>query len=1043
MKIVKKLLNILFTLLISISIFSCEKFNFSISSKTVIATESEVKKEEENNYGDNLTTLTGQVSTLSKYELPIIGDILYGFRVDGIYDYDMKNAKLVVFTHEKSGARAILISNDDEDKSTVIGFNTLTYDNRGIPHVFEHACLGGSAKYPNANTFDEAVSKIYQTFMNAFTMQHATIYPCSSLSDLQLFELYKFYLDGVMNPDVLRDEKNLEREAYRYILNNKNDDLSLSGIVYSEMSANESNINRAAYQSSKETMFEGSFMASETGGVTTDIIKIENKDLIEYHEKYYHPSNMVITLYGDIDYKKYLKYSDEEYLNKFNKIQVDKSDDDYKNQEGFKIKKYDFPVSENDDIDKQSVIVYGVSCENMSAYESGIFDVVLSALSKSDGPIDRRLKEKLPSANFSCDDNLFYPKPFFLIEFTNVDEKDADTIKNLVEDSFAEIINDGIKKDIVDEIADELEIEKEMSKDSHGFSSESANFYVRVFSNNGEDILGDLRYNKGLADIKKAFENGDITKLAEKYLSSNDKCTLVAVVPKKGLLEEKNNAVLNSLKNKKASMTEEEINALILKNKEFDEWNSNQSKNSIINTIKVASISSLDEYRAACYAYEETNEGVHFIRSDIKDAKSSYFNVLFDASGVKYEDIHKLNFISELFLEMPTTHYDGKKLGSEIERYTSAFHAGPSVKYYDGGGYKPYFSFSVRALDNNLNKAFELLEEMMYETKFEDIDKARNIALSCKNGIKQSFNSNPARYTSLMTTVQNDNDYLYENYLNGVEYLKFLSNIEKMSDDEVKTLLTDCKELLLSLYNRSGLVCELISNFDTMKLLKSKLIELSYDFVDEKIKEVDYSEQLIPLKNRIALVCNGTMQYNNVSMPMMKNDIEYNGKHSVLKGILDINILFNEFRAKRSVYGSYSDFNKQRAFIYTYRDPNLKETYSVFKTIPSLLRKIKISDEELDNYKLNAYSKVAYPLTKFSAATIAIEETLTKTKVKRPDRYVGYMRDIKALTTNDLDEMYKLVDELIDKGKFITAGSREQIENNKDMFDEIIYDYVE
>ncbi|MBR3288199.1 MAG: hypothetical protein IKI71_00355, partial [Lachnospiraceae bacterium] len=202
-------------------------------------------------------------------------------------------------------------------------------------------------------------------------------------------------------------------------------------------------------------------------------------------------------------------------------------------------------------------------------------------------------------------------------------------------------------------------------------------------------------------------------------------------------------------------------------------------------------------------------------------------------------------------------------------------------------------------------------------------------------------------------------------------------------------------------------------------------------------------EQLTPLKNRIALVCNGTMQYNNVSMPMMKNDIEYNGKHSVLKGILDINILFNEFRAKRSVYGSYSDFNKQRAFIYTYRDPNLKETYSVFKTIPSLLRNIKISDEELDNYKLNAYSKVAYPLTKFSAATIAIEEALTKTKVKRPDRYVGYMRDIKALTTNDLDEMYKLVDELIDKGKFITAGSREQIENNKDMFDEIIYDYVE
>ena len=73
----------------------------------------------------------------------------------------------------------------------------------------------------------------------------------------------------------------------------------------------------------------------------------------------------------------------------------------------------------------------------------------------------------------------------------------------------------------------------------------------------------------------------------------------------------------------------------------------------------------------------------------------------------------------------------------------------------------------------------------------------------------------------------------------------------------------------------------------------------------------------------------------------------------------------------------------------------------------------------------------------------AIEETLAKTKVKRPDRYVGYMKEIKALTTNDLEDMYQLVDELIDKGKYVTAGNREQIESNKEMFDEIIYDYVQ
>lgn len=1042
MKLLKKISNLIITIVLVLSLFSCAKTELNVNSNSQVATQSETNSKE-SEYGDKLLSLEGDVFTLSKYSLPKVGDKLHGFVVDAIYDYDIRNAKLVLFTHEKSGAKAILISNDDEDKSTVIGFNTLTYDDRGIPHVFEHACLGGSAKYPNANTFDEATNKIYQTFMNAFTMQHATVYPCSSLSDPQLFELYKFYLDGVMNPDVLRDEKNLEREAYRYILNDENDDIALSGIVYSEMSANEGNIGRIAYIDTIKTMFEGSFMASETGGATSDIIKIENKDLIEYHEKYYHPSNMVITLYGDIDYEKYLEYTNGEYLSKFDNSYVDKSDNGYVEQYSFRTKTYDFPVSMNDEIDQKSVIVYGVSCEDMSAYESGLFSVVLSNLAKSDGPIDRRLKEKLPSATYGIDDNLYLPKPFFLVSFSNVNDKDADTIKGIVEDAFEEILNEGIKKEIVDELVDNIEIEKENAKDSHGFASSSSEFYARLFGSNGKDILGNLRYYKAMDDITPAYENGDIKKLVEKYLSNNDKSSLVIVVPKRGLLEEKKEALENSLKSMKENLTKEEINELILKNKDFNEWTDNQTKFSLINKIRVASISSLDEYRANCYAYEENKEGIRFIRSDLKDAKSSYFNILFDASGVKYEDLHKLNFISNLFLEMPTTHYEGKKLGSEVERYTSSLYAGPDITYYDGGGYKPYFSFSVKALDKNLDKVFELLEELMYETKFEDVEIARNVASSTKNNIRQSFNSNPSRQTSFISTVQNDGDYLYDNYLNGVEYLRFLDSIGEMSDEEIRSLLSECKELLFSLYNRYGLVCELISNFDTMKILKSKLIELSYDFNEEKIKEEDYSEHLTPLKDKIALVCTGTMQYNNISMPMLKNGIEYRSRYEVLSGILDINILFNEFRAKRSAYGSYSDFNKQRGLIYTYRDPNLKQSYEVFKTIPSMLRHINMSDDDLDNYKLNAYSKFAYPLTKFNAALTAIEETLTKTKVKRPDRYVGYMKEIKALTTNDLEDMYQLVDELIDKGKYVTAGNRDQIENNKDMFDEIIYDYVQ
>ena len=323
MKKIVRNISLLLSIVATILLCSCVKFNFRINSNINKIEDNNVKLDgstsKNANIGDELISLD-DATTLSKYELPKVGDSLYGFNVKGIYDYSNRNAKVVLFEHEKTSAKAFLISNDDIDKAACIGFNTLAYDDKGVPHVFEHSCLGGSDKYPSANLFTEAVNRTYNTYMNAVTLQNATIYPMSSLSDEQLFSIYKLYLDGVFYPNVLKDKKNLEREAYRYILYDESDDINLSGVVYSEMSGFEGSIDAVAYYNSLKTMFDGSYLGSNTGGDTKEIPNIDIEDLIKFHEKYYHPSNMVLTLYGDIDYKKYLQYTDEEYLSHFDKI---------------------------------------------------------------------------------------------------------------------------------------------------------------------------------------------------------------------------------------------------------------------------------------------------------------------------------------------------------------------------------------------------------------------------------------------------------------------------------------------------------------------------------------------------------------------------------------------------------------------------------------------------------------------------------------------------------------------------------------------------
>ena len=1040
--IIFKKTSIIIAVLFSSILFSCSNVNKIENTNIAVneATKSEIKKDD--SVGDKLVSLERDVYTLSHYELPEVGDELYGFKVNAIYDYSARNAKVVEFSHEKSGATLFLISNNDEDKTAAFGFNTLAFDDKGIPHVFEHACLGGSEKYPNSNLFDEAVNRTYNTFMNAFTMQHATVYPFSSLSDPQLFEIYKFYMDGVLNPNIIRDEKNLEKEAYRYTLYNEKDDLKLNGVVYSEMAGNEAKINDVAYRNSLKTMFNKSYMGVNTGGATSEIPNITHEDLIEFHKKYYSPCNMVIMLYGDIDYKKYLKYADEEYLCKYDKQEIDKSDDNYVKQNEFHIETFDFPVASDSDIDGQTMINYNVICDEMTPYESGLFELVLGALDGSDGPLNKRLKEKLGEADYEIDNALFFPKPYFSINFFNVNSEDADTVKEIVEESFAELVSDGIKQDVLEDAMNYIELELENNKDSHGFANVSSYFYARTFSTNGENLLGFLQCEKAMNELKQNYENGKVKELIDRYLTDNKNSSMNITVPKRGLLEENSLKLKNDLKRLKNGLINDEIKELITKTKEYDKWIEEETKNSMIEVLRVATISELDEYKAKCYAYEEKIEGIDFIRSEIEDIKYNHFNIMFDISNLNTRDAMKLKFIASLLPELPSKNYEGQKLKAALNKYASLNSVGINVNEYYNGGYKPYFEFATSSLDRNLDKVFELLKELMNEMIFEDVSLVRRFASSELKSYKNYAVNSPTSLANDIINVKTNKDAIYSYSISGIKYMEFLKEISSMSDDELREFLKEGESIYKGTYNRQGMICQIIGNFDTAKNIKNRIVEMAYDFKNEKVKNKIDVATISELKKNVATVVNGTVQYNYVAIPLRDDGIDYTAKQAVLSRIIDDKILYQEFRVKRSAYGAYTHVDRLKSYVFTYRDPNLRETYDTIQKLPSYISKIALTEEELDDYKLNAYSSFAYPLTKIDSAIIAVNEILNKTTENRSNRYIRYMKEIKDMKVEDIKELAKDYTKLVKDGFCVTVGGREAIEMNADYFDEVIYDYV-
>lgn len=1055
-RIYKKIISIVLIIISLLTLSSCIRFkiNYSFDYGDLLkkatdffakkdngefsSTTSEITTKDEKN---TKSKIHESVIPLSKYQLPNVGDVIGGFKATSMFDYRERNAKVVVFEHIKTGATCLLISNDDVDKSATFGFNTLAYDDKGLPHVFEHAALAGSKNYNNSNLFFEMVNKTYDTYLNALTMQQSTVYPMGSLSDEQLFSYFKFYIDGVFYPSVLENERILDSEAYRYVLNDKDSNIDMSGIVYSEMAANESNIYAAAHYNTVTTLYPDSFVSFETGGKTSDIPKITLDDLKKFHDKYYHPSNMVMTLYGDIDYKKYLEYADSEYLSNYEKKSIDKNDRLYREIDKYAERTYDFPVSSASDIDNKSVITYALACDGISAYEAGVFSLIIQDLSSDAGCIRTLLNEKLPKANFYIESYLHQEKPYIEFVFDNVNEEDKDIVKEIIEKSFEEEIKYEFDEMTLNSFADIIEMDIELERDSHGFTDYIGDFYEKTFRDNGKDLLGFFEYNKGVADIEEKYNDGTVNKLMDKYLSGNGKSVLVVTKPKRGLLEKNADDRASYLKTMKDNMTDDEISSLIDRTEAYNEWVEDNNKYTLIDKVRVASLSSLEEYKPKCYAYEENVEGVRFIRSDIKDIKYNYINILLDVSSVSYEDTLKLKLLSELLLYMPTTHYPDFELSNEYSLYAYNYGASLMNNVYRNGGYNPYFSFQVMSLDKHIDNIFLLIDETLFETKFDDVEKLKSYVSKAYTDMVTGFNSDPSAYTSTLIAAITNNDYLYNLHINGIDYMNFLHDIMLMDDNEIKELLMDCENLYEEIRDKNGMVCEIISNFDMMSTIKAKVLNLSYKFNHTRKEKIDYN-----LSNKytgnVAIGCDTSVQYNYVVMPLKNNEIDFTSKYYVFNNMINSKILYPEFRVKRSCYGADATAGLDNIYISTYRDPNLKETYDVYDSLIDTIKDIHIDEEELEDYKINAYSSFSCPLTKFGEASIAIDEIFAKWDEKRPERYVRYMREIKETSLKDIEELKSIYIKLISEGQRVAAGSMAKINEAGEMFDEIITDYI-
>ena len=186
---------------------------------------------------------------------------------------------------------------------------------------------------------------------------------------------------------------------------------------------------------SLNALFPDTTYGVESGGNPDFIPTLTYEKFKEFHKKYYHPSNSYIVLYGNCNMEEKLKWLDEEYLSKFDKISIDSEIASQKPFDKITEKTVLYPVSKEQGTENKTLMAYNVALpEKMHLTDITAFDIIVQVLLKSAGaPLKKALLENKIGDVIEGDFDSGVKQPVFSISTKNANESDKEKFIEIIE----------------------------------------------------------------------------------------------------------------------------------------------------------------------------------------------------------------------------------------------------------------------------------------------------------------------------------------------------------------------------------------------------------------------------------------------------------------------------------------------------------------------------------------------------------------------------------------------------------------------------------
>lgn len=876
----------------------------------------------------------------------------------------------LVLRHKKSGARICVISNDDENKVFTIMFRTPPKDSTGVAHIIEHSVLAGSRKFPTKDPFMDLAKGSLNTFLNAFTYPDKTCYPVASCNDKDFANLMDVYMDAVLHPNIYSRPQIFKQEGWHYEINDKDEPITVNGIVYSEMKGVFSSPDDRFSQGTFNSLFPDTIYSVVSGGDPKNIPELTYEDFLEFHRTYYHPSNSYIYLYGDMDIEERLAWLDEAYLKDYDVISVD-SEIGLQAPKGLNEFVDYYPITEDDDSEESTFLSWaGIIGKHDEVEKLLAFDAISNCLFNIPGA---PLREALVSAGIGKDVACYIEKdiiqPFIQVSIRNSEADRLEEFKKIMNTELKKIVENGFDRDSMLGILNRMEFE--YAEADTGYFPKGLGYILTSASNwIYDEKCAFLTLNRsGLyAKFRELLDKGYFENLVKTYMLDSASAVYFTLEPKVGFGQEDKLELENRLKVMKESMTAEEIEAMIEENRLLKEYQSTPSTKEELETIPILSREDLDEEPMGfnCEKMDIAGASVRF--HDYETNGIVYLRMCFDIDKIDGDKVQLVELLCKFLGAMDTSKHSYAEFNSLINIHTGGISADVSSYYKNGNEdyYRPMLNVSTKFMAHEIKNTLALVKEFMYDTDFSSVKRAHELMGETKARMQAYFMDSGHVVSMERARAGINSDAVFKDKIDGISYYNFITETDSLPDKDLSAVLSDISSISGKVIGRDNCIVSLTCSNE----LKNQIIGDIQAFLEGLnccgSLEGDHNGwQYEPYSGNLAYKYSGDVNFVSYAGRCMLKSVRDGGLLNLVRNIINSEYLYEKLRVLGGAYGGGFAFNQRtgNGCFYSYRDPNVESTLEAYENSADFIRKYDKSDREILKLIIGTIGTLDAPLS--------------------------------------------------------------------------------